>query len=218
MDDASRIKEIMPRVVGAYSSILERAYCHVRFLILRERFTKEIVQYLPEEGRIIELGCGFGLFTLLFAHLRSQSTFLAVDRDARRIDLAREAARRLELTNVEFLCEDVTKLKISEDFDGGFTMDLIHHVGRDQARPLLDLVHARLRPGSTFIVKEVIDRPIYKWAFTRVLDLLMSPRDDVHYWPEEEMKAMLSEVGWDVLSHAMIDFLPYPHQIYICRK
>ena len=32
------------------------------------------------------------------------------------------------------------------------------------------------------------------------------------------MKAMLNEVGWDVLSHAMIDFLPYPHQIYICRK
>jgi predicted RNA methylase len=44
-----------------------RLYCFVRFKIIHLRFLEEIEQYLPNEGDILDLGCGFGLFALYIA-------------------------------------------------------------------------------------------------------------------------------------------------------
>lgn len=230
-DDERRIREIMPRVVAAYHSPLERAYCRVRFIILRERFTREIAQYLPAEGRILELGCGFGLFTLLFAHLRPGATFTACDLNPRRIEMARRAAKLLGITNALFFCRDVADLDLSaggthaEDheiaagpFQAGYMMDLVHHLSPNDGRALIGRIHASMDAGSVFVLKDVDSRPVLKRLFTRTLDFLVSPRDAVRYWPEAEMRETLTRAGWRVASHAMVDFLPYPHQIYICRK
>ena len=218
MDEGVRIKELMPRIVKAYGSFIERLYCRGRFVILRKRFTKELVQYIPDGGRVIEVGCGFGLFTLLFASLRRESTFFAFDHDARRIARAKAAASRINLSNVKFYCEDAASLEIEQGYDCGYVMDLVHHVGKRNAKSLLSKIYSALSEESVFIIKEVDSRPAYKRLFTRILDFAMSPHDDVYYWPEEEMKSMLRGIGWDVVSHAMVDFLPYPHLIYICHK
>lgn len=234
-DDDEMIRRIMPRIISAYRSPIERAYCRVRFIILRERFTKEIAQYLPQEGAILELGCGFGLFTLLFAHLRPGARFYAFDLNPRRIRLAREAAESLGVKNVRFHCKDVTELELgtrggaahadsdpdnalSGPFQAGYMMDLAHHVPPDAARRLIARIHDAMDSPSVFVLKDVDASPFYKRWFTRVLDFLVSPRDAVRYWPEKEMRETLRGAGWDVVSHAMVDFLPYPHQIYLCRK
>jgi 2-polyprenyl-3-methyl-5-hydroxy-6-metoxy-1,4-benzoquinol methylase len=62
-------REQIVRVISAYDDLVIRAYCRGRFLILRGRFLDEIGQYLPEEGTILDVGCGFGLFSLYYAQL-----------------------------------------------------------------------------------------------------------------------------------------------------
>jgi SAM-dependent methyltransferase len=218
IEDEIQIKGIMSRIISAYGSFIVRTYCQIRFIILRERFTKEMVQYLPDGSRVIELGCGFGLFTLLFAYMRPRSTFFAFDYNQRRIDLAREAACRLGLSNIEFHCEDAANFKIEQTYQAGYVMDLIHHVGKDRAKQLLTKIYSCLDDDSIFLIKEVDNRPAFKMWFTRILDFVMAPRDEVYYWPETQMKTMLRQIGWEVTSHAMVDFLPYPHRIYICHK
>jgi hypothetical protein len=52
------------RIIDAYDDRIVRAYCRVRFSILRDRFLFEIGQYLPRTGRVLDVGCGFGLFAL----------------------------------------------------------------------------------------------------------------------------------------------------------
>jgi 2-polyprenyl-6-hydroxyphenyl methylase/3-demethylubiquinone-9 3-methyltransferase len=218
MNDSEQIRRIMPEIVRAYDSPLVRGYCRARFLILRERFTREIAQYVPAEGRLLELGCGFGLFTILFARLRPGVRIEAFDLNSRRIEMARKAAHRLGVANVEFHCADAATTDLNGPYSGGFLMDLVHHVGRENAEAMLRRIHGAMAPGSTFIIKEVDSRPIHKRWFTRALDFMMSPRDPVYYWPEEEMTALLRSLGWRVGSHAMVDILPYPHRLYVCRN
>ena len=62
-------REVIARVIAAYDDPIIRAYAWGRFLILRQRFLDEIGQYLPDEGRILDIGCGFGLFSLYYAQL-----------------------------------------------------------------------------------------------------------------------------------------------------
>ena len=62
-------REAIARVVEAYDDRVIRTYSRARFLILRQRFLDEIGQYLPLSGDVLDLGCGFGLFSLYYAQV-----------------------------------------------------------------------------------------------------------------------------------------------------
>jgi SAM-dependent methyltransferase len=54
-----------------------------------QRFLDEIGQYLPERGRVLDLGCGFGLFSLYYASVHPGLRLEGLDRNPRRIAMAR---------------------------------------------------------------------------------------------------------------------------------
>src|SRR5947207_937491 len=83
------------KIIRAYDDPLVRAYCWARFWILRQRFLDEIGQYLPAEGAVLDLGCGFGLFSLYYAATGPRRFLRGIDVIARRIPLARGAQARL---------------------------------------------------------------------------------------------------------------------------
>src|SRR5258706_16142644 len=89
-------------VVRAYDDPIVRAYCWARFAILRQRFLDEIGQYLPPTGVVLDIGCGFGLFSLYYAATGKGRLVRGVDFSRRRIAMARRAAGRLGLANVSY--------------------------------------------------------------------------------------------------------------------
>src|SRR5258706_6556805 len=99
--------EAIRSVIRAYDDPIVRAYCWGRFWILRQRFLDEIGQYLPARGRVLDLGCGFGLFSLYYASAHPALTVEGFDLNPRRIEMARAAARRLGLGNVRYEVGDV---------------------------------------------------------------------------------------------------------------
>jgi 2-polyprenyl-3-methyl-5-hydroxy-6-metoxy-1,4-benzoquinol methylase len=206
------------RVVDAYDDRVIRSYSRVRFLILRQRFLDEIGQYLPSSGAVLDLGCGFGLFSLYYAQIRAGLSFHGIDLDARRIGIAREAGRRLGLANVEYVVGDARAFRAQRQYAGAYMLDIVHHVEPEAVRPLLAELHATLAPGGCLVVKDVDTRPAWKRWFTHALDLVVSPASPPHYWSAEALQAALEEAGFRVHRHAMVDFLPYPHVLYVCRK
>jgi cyclopropane fatty-acyl-phospholipid synthase-like methyltransferase len=211
-------REAIARVVEAYDDWVIRSYCRVRFLILRQRFLDEISQYLPTGGAVLDLGCGFGLFSLYYAKTLPDLSFHGVDLDARRVGIAREAGRRLGLSNVQYAVGDVRDFRAGRQFAGAYMLDIVHHIEPEAVRPLLVELHATLAPGGCLVVKDVDRRPAYKRWFTHALDLLVSPGSPPHYWAAEALQAALEDVGFQVFRHAMVDLLPYPHVLFICRK
>jgi|CXWL01.1.fsa_nt_gi SAM-dependent methyltransferase len=206
------------RVVSAYRHPVVRAYCHGRFLILRGRFLDEIGQYLPARGRVLDIGCGFGLFSLYYALAHPDVEILGVDLNARRIDLAREAAARLGVANVRYEVGDARTLVPDASLDGAYMMDIVHHIPREAVPPLLTRLHRSLKPGARLVIKDVDARPAYKRWFTWWLDKAMDPKAPVDYWHRRELEALLRELGYEVFSHALVDVLPYPHHLYACRR
>ena len=77
-------------VIRAYDDPIVRAYCWGRFWILRQRFLDEVGQYLPRQGRVLDLGCGFGLFSLYYASVRPGIEIEGIDLSERRIATARK--------------------------------------------------------------------------------------------------------------------------------
>src|SRR5436305_14029254 len=89
-------------IVRAYDDPVVRAYCWARFLVLRQRFLDEIGQYLPASGAVLDIGCGFGLFSLYYAATAPARFVRGLDLNTRRIAMARRAASRLAIGNVAY--------------------------------------------------------------------------------------------------------------------
>jgi 2-polyprenyl-3-methyl-5-hydroxy-6-metoxy-1,4-benzoquinol methylase len=213
-----RHRDARLNVINAYEDLLVRAYCLGRFWILRQRFLDEIGQYLPARGRVVDLGCGFGLFSLYYASVRPGLELEGFDLDSRRIAMAQAAARRLGLENVRYRVGNVMDFRGSQLYDAGYMLDIVHHIPAHAVRPLLEQIAKALPPGARLLVKDVDRKPAYKRWFTHALDKLMDPLTPVSYWAAEELQDLLEEVGFSVYRHLMVDILPYPHVLYVCER
>jgi|SRR5919108_1024521 2-polyprenyl-3-methyl-5-hydroxy-6-metoxy-1,4-benzoquinol methylase len=211
-------RAIIRRIIRAYDDPVVRAYCWVRFGILRQRFLDEIGQYLPTRGAVLDIGCGFGLFSLYFAAVAPGRFVRGLDVSERRIGMARRAARRLSIDNVAYDHGDARDFKGDGEVAAAYMLDIVHHVPPDAVGPLLRQLLRCLGPGGVLVVKDVDTSPAPKRWFTWALDRAMAPRTPVHYWSREELTATLEATGFRVRRHLMVDLLPYPHILYICDK
>lgn len=205
------------RIIRAYDDPVVRAYCWARFWILRQRFLDEIGQYLPATGAVLDIGCGFGLFSLYYAASAPGRFLRGLDVDARRIGIARRAAARLGLDNVVYEEGDARDFKADAEVAAAYMLDIVHHVPPSAVPPLLTALRRSLPPGGRLLVKDVDTRPAPKRWFTWALDRAMAPRTPVRYWSAEELTRILERTGFDVRRHLMVDILPYPHILYICE-
>jgi 2-polyprenyl-3-methyl-5-hydroxy-6-metoxy-1,4-benzoquinol methylase len=209
---------LIPRIVRAYDHPVVRAYCWGRFWILRQRFLDEIGQYLPAEGRVLDLGCGFGLFSLYYAASRPGLTLEGLDKNAGRIAMARMAASRLALDNVRYEVGDVMDFRGGPRYDAAYMLDIVHHIPAEGVRPLLEQMAKCLPAGGRLVIKDVDSAPAWKRWFTHALDKVMDPRTPVRYWAADELGPLIEAVGFQVYRHLMVDVLPYPHILYTCER
>ncbi|MBK9152852.1 MAG: methyltransferase domain-containing protein [Chloracidobacterium sp.] len=102
----------------------------------------------PENCRVLELGCGDGTNLLSFAYILPDSRFVGIDLAKGHIDRAKAAADELQLSNVEFHCEDVTKVDCQElgKFDFIIAHGLFSWVPEHVRTRILEIYELCLKP------------------------------------------------------------------------
>jgi 2-polyprenyl-3-methyl-5-hydroxy-6-metoxy-1,4-benzoquinol methylase len=204
-------------IIDNQPSWIVRAYSRVRFSILHQEILDQIGQYFRAQARILDLGCGFGLFSLYYALTGPGRDIVGVDRNAARIDMANSCARALGVRNVRYVAQDALEFRGKESFDAIYMLDLIHHLPREQVRPFLAELRSILRPGGLLVIKDVAHRPHYKRLFTLALDRAMvGLHEAIYYWPPDDLVELVQGLGFDVKRHPIKDILPYPHMLYVC--
>ena len=205
-------------IVRSYDDTLIQSYSRIRFMILRQPFLEELDQWLPKEGRILDLGSGFGLFSLYFATTEPRRNILGVELSERRVAEATRSAQRLGRANVEYQNANVLDWNAKGVFEAIYMLDVVHHLPEDSVPHFFERIEQLLKPGGVLLVKDVSDRPRYKMLFTLALDRLMVGREPIKYWSPPRLAQLLKELGLDVKRHLMNDILPYPHVLYVCHK
>src|SRR5580658_11199506 len=144
--------EAIARIVGALPPV-ERAYSLVRFSILRPKLLSVMDLLLREEGRILDVGCGFGLFAAYFGQTQPRRQIVGVDPSARRIRLARALSEQLGLRGHGFVEGDVRDAPLEGPFDSAYVLDVMHHLPRADQRRVLERLAGLLQPGGMLLVK-----------------------------------------------------------------
>ena len=157
---------------------VERAYSFARFMIMRPKILSALDLLLPDRGRLLDLGCGFGLFAAYFGQTQPLREILGVDLDARRVRLAAHVAEKLGLAQHRFLVGDVRELDLTGTFDACYVLDVMHHLPADKQLPVLARLHQLLRPGGVVLIKDITTDARFGLLFTEVLDRMMVGFDE----------------------------------------
>ncbi len=211
-------REAAKRILRGYP-LLSRLYAAIRFLIIPQQFLDAIAQHLPARGTVLDVGCGFGLFTLYLAMKRPHCNFIGLDLSERRVTQAKRAAELLQVTNVQFICANLGEKELPTKFNAACCLDLLHHMTPSAGDSLINRIAASLAPGGHIIIKDITTRPRLMLYFTFLLDLLMNPADSFYYRNDEIWRAQLARSGFISLAvYPLRNFLPYPHFMLVGQK
>ena len=202
------------RKIARALPLVERAYANVRFSIMRPTLLSVMDLLLPDEGRILDVGCGFGLFASYFGQTQPGRRIVGIDPNARRVDLARHVAAAVGLGDHEFRVGDVRDAALTGPFDGIYVLDVMHHIPVADQQAVLERLRDLLSPGGVLVIKDITTEPHHQLLFTKVLDRLMVGLDEpLGYRHHRAWGEMLSSMGFRVRMVRVPDVLPYPHVV-----
>ena len=198
--------------------LVERAYANIRFSILRPKLLSVMDLLLPDEGRILDIGCGFGLFAAYFGQTQPARRILGVDPDERRIKMARRVCAGLGLEHT-FLAGDARDVPLEGIFAGAYVLDVMHHIPKADQLPMLERLRDLLAPRGVLVVKDITTEPAFGLEFTRLMDRVMVGWDEpLAYRHHREWGEMLTSLGFHVRMVRVPDVLPYPHVVIAATK
>ncbi len=198
---------------------VERAYANIRFSILRPKLLSVMDLLLTDQGRILDVGCGFGLFAAYFGQTHPGRRIVGVDPDARRIKLAQKVAASLGLARHSFHVGDVRDAKLDGPFDAAYVLDVMHHIPADDQLAVLTRLRDLLVPGGTLLIKDITTEPRFQLLFTELLDRAMVGwNEPLAYRHHRAWGEMLVSIGFKVRIVRVPDVLPYPHVVIAATK
>jgi 2-polyprenyl-3-methyl-5-hydroxy-6-metoxy-1,4-benzoquinol methylase len=112
---------------------------------LTNRYLKKIDQYLDNHQTILDVGCGSGLVTNIFARRYSSSQFVGVD-FADSIDFARQLSRG----NTKFIKQNFLEFDTAQQFDRVICQGVLHHIPEQTAA--IAKLKQSVKPGGKLIL------------------------------------------------------------------
>jgi cyclopropane fatty-acyl-phospholipid synthase-like methyltransferase len=140
-DDPKRI------VAAGYDAVAERytAWAATVRVAEREKYTRLLLDRLPEGARVLELGCGAGVPTT--QRIAERFAVTGVDLSARQIALA-----RANVPTATFVQADMTALAFPPaSFEAVTAFYAITHVPREEHAALFAKIASWLVPGGSFV-------------------------------------------------------------------
>jgi SAM-dependent methyltransferase len=197
----------------------ERVYATIRFSILRPKLLSVMDLLLPDEGRILDIGCGFGLFAAYFGQTQPARRIVGVDPDARRIEMAKRVSNAIGLGGNTFVAGDARNVQLEGGFSGAYVLDVMHHIPEADQLPMLERLRDLLAPRGVLVIKDITTEPAFGLEFTRLLDRVMVGWDEpLRYRHHREWGEMLTSLGFRVRMVRVPDVLPYPHVVIAATK
>jgi SAM-dependent methyltransferase len=179
-----------------------------------------LIQYVPEDSRVLDVGCGAGLFLGLLAATGRRLHGVGFDSSASAILAADSMGRQTTALGSEavlnFVHLDVRSPWPVGPFNIVSIIDVMHHIPASDRRSVIQRACAALRPGGLLLYKDIGARPRWRAAANRIHDLLMT-REWIGYTPLSEVESWAREEGLKRLETERINRLWYGHDLMLCR-
>ncbi len=203
---------VMTRLHGLY-----RRPLYVRlFTLLRTRLAAyaQVESYVPPSGLILDVGCGYGIFSNYLALRSVTRTVHGIDLNQRKLGHADKG-----LPNACFSLRNILFATDADQYDAIVFLHVLHHLSSfDAQRAMLARCHDLLGPDGCVVVLEVDRRPRRKFALAWLADHVLYPGDRIFYRDQQSFLALFRESGFRPEVIPLHRRRLFPQMLYVCRK
>lgn len=191
------------------------------FIRLRWLYTPypSISSHLPDKGEILDLGCGYGLFSLTLALLSGNRVVIGIDHDEDRILQAKIASN--DISNISFATGTTSALDAG-NYSGVAMLDFLHYFAYDAQEQLLKRSYDSLLPGGVMIFREVDTGAGFVSILNRMYEKTMvalkfTKAEQLFFRTKNEWEMVAQKAGYQteyILHHRF----PFRDVLFICKK
>ena len=182
----------MRKEAGKHYDTIAKKYDELYFEDFSDKkFIDEFLSLLPENTKILDIGCGSGQFTKYFSE--KGFTTIGIDVSEEMLKIARK-----KVLNCEFKFMDMRELEFNnEEFDGLFVFYSLYHLSKKDVPLALKEFNRVLKPNGIIMLalqegkdEKVIVEPLDK-----------SKKIFVDHFETEEINNLLKKNGFQVLKN-----------------
>ena len=177
------------RRLGAYPR------CFAWFKMRLDPMFKRLPDFLPEQGTVLDIGCGFGVVAAWMLGRSGDLRVVAVEPDEDRVDVARFVLGQRGEVHEGAAPEALPQVSAA----AVVCLDMIHHLDSGGLAKTLSHVRSCLGPGGRLLLRATVPiagrTPFYRWFETRRLALAkLKP----HYRQREDVVKAIQAAGLQV--------------------
>jgi len=177
-----------------------------------------VAEHVPTGSRLLDVGCGAGLFVLLLERLERIERAVGFDISPEAVDAANRGAKRAGVSErIRFEALGADAPFPDGDFNVVSAIDVLHHVPPERQQTFVDRLCSAVPPGGRLIIKDMVDRPRWRSLANSFHDLVMA-RQWVHHLDEQSVAKGVEVRGFRLAHHTRINTLWYGHWLLVLDK
>lgn len=176
-----------------------------------------IIQAIPANANILDVGCGAGLVLGLLALSGSIQKGVGFDSNPDAINTAKKMIGRLKIEGIKFKTIQVEQPWPDGKFDTIIMIDVMHHIPVKERKKCLEKIAEKLPSNGLFIYKDMKSKPFIFGLGNRIHDLLFS-KQWVTYMPKKEVISIFKENGIGAIQQQEWSRFWYGHELIVFKK
>ena len=178
----------------------------------------ELIVAVPEGSRVLDIGCGGGLFLGLLAAEKKIDFGLGIDVSSPAIKVALEMRKNHPRCNaLRFEHHDADSLWPESEFDVVSMIDLLHHIAPENRKEFVQRACSHVRPGGILLYKDMVSSPCWRVWINTLHDILLAGQ-----WTKvqnlQEVIQWCENSGFKKERVSGINMLWYGHDIVVLKR
>lgn len=179
---------------------------------------QDILSRVPAGSRVLDVGCGAGLFLMLLAKLSRIQSGFGFDISRSAIGAAQEAAERNNLTHVVQFGFRAADAGLPPGEWGTISaLDVLHHVPRPYQHDFVRSLCKAVPQQGYLIIKDMVTKPRWRAAANQMHDLIMA-RQIINHVAADTVESWANAEGLTTTFRNQTHMLWYGHWTLVLQR
>lgn len=169
-----------------------------------------IIPLVPEEGTIIDLGCGYGILSNILGVLSDKRHVIGIDFDTSKISIAQRGVANVSIRHADIRHSDIPPA------DCIIIVHVLHHLPNSMAQEeVLRACVRKLAPRGKLIITEVDTAPRWKYILSWIADHILYPKDTITFRSQSAWLSLFSRLSLQTEIIPMHKGALFPHITFV---